>query len=121
MKRLAVVALALLAGCATTGQRPSGGGYDAPITRQEIAGKDYETAYDAVLAERRSWLQGRGSPTIELNAYMVVYVNGMRWGTHEELHNIPAAVVKEIRYYDSGEATLRFGTGHPEGAIEVIM
>ena len=121
MRALWIGLLVVLAGCATTGSPGGTGDYDRPITRAEIEGLDYETAYDVVYAERRRWLQGRGSPTLELDAYLKVYVNGMRRGGPEELRNVPASAIREIRYYDSHEATMRFGTGHPEGAIDVVI
>ena len=122
-RTLSVLLLPLLVGtaCATTGGGSGGGAYDDPITREEFADKGYDTAWEVVQSERPRWLSGRGGGGIEFESYTIVYVNGMRRGSPEELRNIPASAVREIRYYDSRDATMRFGTGHPEGAIEVVM
>jgi hypothetical protein len=49
----------------------------------------------------------------------VVYVGGIRVGGIEALNNIVASTIGEIRRLDPTEATIRFGSGHADGAILV--
>ena len=120
MREAAVFLMVFLAACASTGQS-GGGGYDSPITSEDIAQGDYETAYEVVRSERPRWLRSRGTSTVGDQSTVIIYVNGVRRGGPEELRNLPSSAVREIRYYDSRDATMRFGTGHPEGVIEVVM
>ncbi|HEX2189756.1 MAG TPA: carboxypeptidase regulatory-like domain-containing protein [Longimicrobiaceae bacterium] len=50
---------------------------------------------------------------------IAVYVDGTRMGGTEELRRVPAASVATVEYLDGPSATIRFGTGHAQGAIVV--
>lgn len=111
----------LVSGCASAGSQSGGGGMDRPITQEEILETEYDNAYDVVRALRPRWLRPRGGASIELETDVQVYVNGVRRGGTEELRELTATGIQQIRYYDAGEATMRFGTGHGSGVIEVIL
>jgi len=132
-----LVALAAAA-CASgtgSGTAPSGAtavprGNANLITQEEIAGGSYQTALDIVQNLRPSMLRGRGVTTgvtgADASGYegpvagVVVYLEEVRLGGIESLRSIPAAGVKEIRFVSARDATTRWGTGHPSGAIQVI-
>jgi hypothetical protein len=50
-----------------------------------------------------------------------VYMNGSQVGTVEYLRNLRPDGVDVVRYYETGEASARFGMGHQRGVIEVIL
>ncbi len=86
------------------------------ITAEEIAQSSANNAYDAVRALRPSWFVARGASG---RAAIIPYVDGIRLETLEDLRNIEADRIKECRFLDANDATTRYGTGHPAGAIEV--
>jgi hypothetical protein len=84
------------------------------------------SAYDIVRRLRPSMLQSRGhegpqsrSPVWEANSSIKVYLDGLRYGGVESLETIPANTVLEVRWLSATDATIRFGTGNPAGAIAV--
>ena len=52
-------------------------------------------------------------------ADIVVYQDGVKTGGPNSLEFVPTISVREIRYISAADATIRFGTGHPMGAILV--
>ncbi len=91
------------------------------ISVEEIAEKSTaQNALDLIKVLRPQWLTSRGSTTILMQEIgVVVYRDGSKLGSVDELSSIPANQIKEMRHYSAGDATLRFGTDHPSGAIEV--
>ena len=126
MRRFSGVLLLALglaaAGCASGGSLPARGARAAVITEEEIAGSGAATAYDLVRGLRPMWLVPRGRHSAQNPAGDVVwvYVNSTRLGAPEALQQVAAADVGSIRFYDAGAANYRFGTGHLNGAIQVI-
>jgi hypothetical protein len=49
----------------------------------------------------------------------VVYLDGVRVGTLDELRRLRADAVAEMEYLSPSDATNRFGTNHDTGAILV--
>jgi hypothetical protein len=92
------------------------------ILANEIAGSGASTAYDAIRALRPEWLQRRQSHygQTQAEATIPVYLGNQLLGTLDELSTISAQNVKEIRRYDAAQATLLWGPGNAEGAIQVI-
>src|SRR2546428_5059847 len=120
MRRL-IVGLALLSVLTNSAR-----GQNAPrrdrslITVEEIERNSATNAYDVIRSLRPAWLVPRSrSITNPTGGQVVVYVDGVRVGSPDELRNIPAPQVKEARYLSAPDATTRFGTDHPSGAIEV--
>lgn len=125
LPRALVLALSLAAaGCArsTDGSLPPRGMRGAVITEEEVTGSGAASAYDLVRGLRPMWLTPRGRHSTQNPAGDViwVYVNSTRLGPPEALQQIAAADVGTVRYYDAGAANYRFGTGHLNGAIQVI-
>ena len=117
--------LVVLAGCASGGSAPSG---EAPaaterrnrdvLLQDEIASRTGITsAYDAIRQLRPTWMRGQRMSGTESTS-VAVYVNGTRTDA-QQLHQILASTIAEARFLDAGEATMRFGTGHGNGAIEM--
>lgn len=90
------------------------------ITAEELTTapsiKPGQSVYDAIQFLRPQFLIRRGGGS---SAMPVVYVDNIRRGGPETLNEIFVFQVEEIRYLSSSEATMRFGTGHPGGAILV--
>jgi len=129
MRFLMVMGLALCAGLSacSSGSGGSDGteGTAGPSgSRDVISAAELETVHnlDALLAIERlrpSWLMTRGPVSIQnqASAGIKVYLNGSPQGGVEALTFIRANALGEMRFLSSREATTRFGTGHPDGAI----
>ncbi len=95
------------------------------IARDELKKVAYTNAFDAVSQLRPNWLSAarqRSSTEREdggAAGVIVVYLDGTRLGTLDALRQVALGDIDEIQYFDAGEATNRFGTGHPAGAINV--
>jgi hypothetical protein len=109
----------VLAGCATAGGRAPGSG--DVIGAEEMGTLRVATAFEIVERLRPAFLRSRGQTSLMTDAaqFAVVYVDGIRQGGPEALHRVAAQDVGEIRYLRARDATTRYGTGHPAGAIEV--
>lgn len=118
--------LVLATAMAACSSNPSG---DTPsrqrdlITAEEIAAINVATAFDVVRQLRPEFLRSRGTMSLRETGgeYAVVYMNGMRMGGPEQLHQIRASDVETIRYISATDATTRWGTGHTGGVIEVTV
>lgn len=88
------------------------------ISAPEIATSSAQTALDAVNRLRPGFLD---APRASFRQQArVVYLDGMKLGGIAELRTIPASMVSEIRLLSGVEATLRYGSGHGGGALEVV-
>lgn len=105
--------------CAAT---PGGsGGSSDTITRQQMLEVNASDVYEAVQKLRPSWLTSRGPTSLTDSSPSVVsvFLNGNHVGDSEFLHNLRPDDIDRLRYYEAGEASARFGMGHPRGVIEV--
>jgi hypothetical protein len=93
------------------------------ITQAEIAAaEDIQNAYDLVKRLRPNWLHTRGPSSIHLPTPEVqVYINEVQRGSAESLRDLQRTALREIRHLRGPDATQRFGTGHENGAILVII
>jgi hypothetical protein len=91
------------------------------IVGEEIAERPAaRSAYDVIKVLRPQWLTVRGPTTImQQEISVVVYRDGSKLGSVDELNSIPADQIKEMRHLSPSDATLRYGTDHPRGAIEI--
>ena len=95
----------------------------------EILDANVVNAYDAVRVLRPEWLVLRGQQTLDLpprnepteGSPLRVYLDAHLLGGVDALRTIPAHEVGAVYFLDAGEATLRWGAGHPQGAILVIL
>ena len=97
------------------------------IVAEELKRTSATNVYDAVVQLRPQW-----AATVRKRSFaeqervgdrgtVIAYVDGVRYGEVDALREVPLLTVQEIRFYDATEATSRFGTGHPAGAIEVSL
>ncbi|MFW5951024.1 MAG: hypothetical protein ACOCVZ_02795 [Gemmatimonadota bacterium] len=98
------------------------------LTRQQIDEVRRSNAYDVVQRLKSHWLQPRGrshlppaagTPQFEENP-ILVYMDGQRPGSIEQLQRIEIAVIQSIRYFSPADASARWGFNHGGGAIEVL-
>jgi hypothetical protein len=91
------------------------------IVAAEISGSGAQNALEAIQQLRPSMLRTRNGSTGEgaNGTDIVIYVDGIRAGERQSLTAIPAGNIREIRLLSASDATTRFGTGHPLGAILV--
>jgi hypothetical protein len=129
---MAAVLIAVSSGCSSSGSSSSATGAPrAPsrqqdvITAAEIAERaaDASNALQVVQKLRPQMLttRGRFSPadSSDAGARPRVVVDGVAIGQVENLVNVNAISVMEIRYISATDATTRFGTGYVGGAILV--
>ncbi|HVA58199.1 MAG: hypothetical protein WBQ26_13645 [Gemmatimonadaceae bacterium] len=124
---LCVALAASVGGCAPSGTPSS----SAPtpshrfdlITADELAGRSFANAYDAIQQLRPSMLAQRGgAASSSLRSgppALQVYVDNTSIGGVSGLRDLPAGGIKEIRYLSPTDATQRFGTGNAGGAIVI--
>ena len=92
--------------------------FDAEIQSNRAPGR---TAYDLLANLRPEFLRSRGTNSFRditpLTA--VVYIDNMKYGSLEQLRNLSADRVFQVRYLSAADATTRFGMDHGGGAILV--
>jgi len=89
------------------------------LSYEEIQQSNTSNAYDLIRKLRQHWLYGRGRKTIqhEVANYPMVYMNNLKYGNINSLWEVSVESIKEIRFLNSGDATLKFGIDHSGGAI----
>ena len=101
-----------------------GSGSPDEILRSEIRsrGSNDHTAMSLIRRLRPAWLRARGQKSLQDDSsdYPVVYIDDIRHGSLSTLNRIPASEILSIRFYNTGDATTRWGTGHPSGVINVL-
>ncbi len=94
------------------------------IVRSEILerGSSDHTAMALIRRLRPAWLRGRGTDSFSDPAasFPVVYIDEIRHGGLDTLHHIPASEILRMQFYSTADATTRWGTGHPSGAINIV-
>lgn len=91
------------------------------IIAEEIAGAGVADALQAVRLLRPAMLRGRSGSGNDQSgsADIVVYLDGVKSGGPQSLDQVTAISIREIRFLNAADATTRYGTGHPMGAILV--
>jgi hypothetical protein len=91
------------------------------ITQDEIQSSHGSTAYDVIRKLHSNFLSYRGRTSIRdvESALPVVFVDDQAYGSVSVLRSIPASQIAEIRLYRAWEATIKFGSGLPGGAIAI--
>lgn len=113
---VAAAVLVLIGGCAgTEGVSDTGPRKQRNlITQEEIDGVEARSAYEVIQILRPQMLRVRGS------VGLAVFVNNIRMsGGITALNDISPGALKEIRYLNSFDATARYGTDAPDGAISI--
>lgn len=78
-------------------------------------------AYVLVQRLQPNWLEKRGRSSVRNPSDVVVYVDGSQRGGPDALRQINIVNVSSIEYLDANQATLRYGSGHDHGVIEVNL
>lgn len=124
MSRLrAVLLLVLTAACATaTQQGQAERSTGNRLTRTELAAANSTNLYDAIAKLRPEWLSSRGptSVTDATPTSISVFMGGTMLGKADYLKQLNVIDVTEVRYWDPGQASARFGMGHPRGVLEIL-
>lgn len=122
-RHLALVAVVIaFMGCATSGQSSSSGNDPSVISQKEIQEVgEVSSAYNLVRRLQPQWLQKRGRNSLQNPGDILVYVEGNRQGGPGALRQINVVNVKSLEFLRPDEATMRFGSGHDNGAILVHM
>lgn len=94
------------------------------LSREEIFrdGEADPTAYELVQRLRPNWLRARGQFSLGSpeSAYPLVYMNDVLFGSLMTLHQIPPSQIERMEYIRSIDATIRWGTGHTAGVINIV-
>ena len=112
----------LLSACASSGEREAPSRASMVITFEEIQASSAGNALELIQQLRSHWLRGRGptgfrdpQPTLP-----IVYFEDISYGSLESLREFSTQGIAEIRFIDPPTATMRFGTGHTGGVIQLI-
>ena len=100
----------------TSGPRPD----RDVLTAEQLRGASFRNVHEAVAALRPTWLTARGPDSFNTPSEVIVYLDNARLGGVEALRGIHLSSVQLIRHFDSGQATTRWGIGHPQGAVQVV-
>lgn len=123
------------AGCGAVATLPRVRLSHQAISVEEIA-KSGQTGnvYDLVHSLRPNWLNTRGltlsegAESITVNGqsaivqgapHLGVYLDNARLGSIDDLKTIPVAGITGVRFYEAGEASMRWGLNNSSGAIQV--
>ncbi|HUG41658.1 MAG TPA: hypothetical protein VMM12_14310 [Longimicrobiales bacterium] len=110
---------------------PRDGSY---LSMEEILSANVGSAYDLIYNARMHWLITRGANSVAEIAHgeshgdfvvtvtpgrdkIIVYMDDVRIGGVQDMHEIPADLLTSARFLNAREATLRFGGGHAHGVI----
>ena len=125
--RLSFLLLALvLTGCGAAASG-SGGGNPDRIGTDLLREADPEglSAYQMIQRHRPQWLRasrggasfGGAAGGVQGAALPRVVLNGVLYGEVDSLRGIEATSLDVMEYVSASDATTRFGTGYPAGAI----
>jgi hypothetical protein len=126
LRALALVGLttmSIASACASAAtQSQSSSGNSAQLTRADLAATNSNSVYDAIAKLRPEWLSSRGPTSVKdaTPTSVDVYMNGTLLGKADYLRDVRLLDVSEVRYWNAGQASARFGIGHPRGVIEII-
>jgi len=117
---LVLFSLATL-GCVTTGQG-EGGGDPTEISQEEIQEVgEVGNTYSLVQRLRPQWLQKRGRNSLQQPGQIIVYVDDTEQGGPESMRGIDVIDVQSVEFLRPNEATMRYGSGHDNGAILIHL
>lgn len=71
---------------------------------------------------RPAWLRARGQKSFAdpSATYPTVYIDEIRHGGLATLHQIPSSEILSMEFFSMADATIRWGTGHPSGVINIV-
>ena len=110
-----------LGGCASGGATRPRSGSGATLSQEQLERANSDNLFDAIMKLRPEWLTSRGptSVTDPTPNSVDIYMNGNMLGKADYLRQVRLLDVTEVKYWDAGSASARFGMGHPRGVIEI--
>ena len=98
------------------------GGSRFEITGEELREASFANALEAVRFLRPEWLIERGQEAFAdpTSDNIRVYLDNVPLSGVQDLAGISPAIVRSILFFNSQQATARWGTGHTHGAILVL-
>lgn len=90
------------------------------MTRDEIRSTQFTSLYDVISSLRGNWLRVRGADSFSQPTEVQVYLDTQRIGGAGELRAMNPVNIESVRYFDSVQASARWGPGHGSGAIYVL-
>jgi hypothetical protein len=122
MRLLLAMPLIMLAEACVSAEGSSGIRRDPDlIVAEELAEHSTMMLADAIRQLRPRWLRVRGAPSIEFggNRTVAVVVDGGAPQDWAILDSLRPDQVQSVRYHNASDATMRWGTGFPNGLVEV--
>jgi len=125
MRQASVVVCALglaLASCVRAAAPTPGLANQAVITRDDIDRIRAATALDIIQRYRSDVLTPHAPSSVLLNKHIhpVVFLNEQYYGAVDELRNLPADGVQEIRLFTGTDAVTKFGSQYGGGVIQIV-
>ena len=135
MRRIAAAALLVFAVACSSATTSSSSGAPRASNRNVITYDEIQatrqtgwTAWDLVSTLRPLYLKSRGMTSLgnasagisSIAAVAVVYVDGSRYGDLQTLKTLGIDSIHRVEYMSASDATTRYGTDHPGGAILVF-
>jgi hypothetical protein len=106
---------ALLAACASTGDRGSAGTGDRTmLTHEQLNDRSFNNLYHAVETLRPRWLRRPGGET---SGPVTVILNNTRMGSVDALRSLETQAVQFVQFYDATSAAARVGRDTGQGLI----
>jgi hypothetical protein len=120
LTRVAIAALWFVTGCAAA-TTASVRGNGTQLTQAELAAANSDNLYDAIVKLHPEWLSSRGATSVTDSSPtgVDIYMNGSFLGKADFMRDVRLLDVSSVRYWDAGQASARFGMGHPRGVIEI--
>ena len=122
IRSLCAAAIVVSLACATN--RTRGLAYNPNlITQHEIESIKVADAYGIVERLRPEFFRVRGHTSIvgKMSDYANVYLGGHLYGDVNSLKTITYEQVREIRYWNANDASLKFGMANSKGVIQVFL
>lgn len=93
------------------------------ITSEQMIAVNASTVYEGLEKLEPAWVASRGPTSLTNPAPTVpsVVIGGNEVGDANFLKSLRPGEIREVRYYPVGEASARFGMGHPGGVLEVVL
>jgi hypothetical protein len=106
---------------------PTGRSDRSVILQEELQNTRETSLYNAIQRIRPDWLRSRGSTSISQGMAgnsgpdaINVYQDLQRLGSIDVLKSMAITQATSLRFYTASEAQMRFGTGNPNGAIQIL-
>jgi len=126
-----VLAAATLVACASTvssgsSSRPSG--RSDVITAEQMRETQATNLYEAVQRLHPEWMLQRNASTMSGatsrkgsgNVEVQIFMGGQHVGGTDMLRQLPLTEAGSLHFYTPAQAESKFGTGYPNGVIEVL-